>query len=381
MSSQPVRNLQIISSPGVGGREIDVPVLAKKLIEQGHPTWVMCRPGTLVEKLSQQWSLPIVPTLMNWYFNPKEIVKIAGFLRKKRIQVIHAHWSKDLSNIILAAKLAGAIPVVLTKHVYATESKKDVFHDWVYRHTDLVIAISDLVAENVFQTVKIDRNKIITIYNGIDLNQYWNPALNSVRDLRQEFGVPSQQPILGYVGRLNQGKQPHLIIEAFIQLAHTFPNWHLVLVGKAVGEKEEQYARQLVDQVKQAKLDDRIHFTGYRTDMPSVMHTFTIFACASKFESLGMVMVEAMAMERPALGPNSGGVPEIIETEKNGLLYEAGNVNDLVRKMEILMAHDDRCQMMGKVGRKSVLEKFNLELMAQEVVAAFRTVLKKVHAD
>jgi glycosyltransferase involved in cell wall biosynthesis len=377
MLQEPIRNLQIISSPGIGGREIDVPVLARKLIGLGHPTWIMCRPGTLVEKLSREWGLPIVPTRMNWYFNPFAILVLARFLIKHRIQIIHAHWSRDLSNLILAAGLAGEIPIVLTKHVYSTEKKHDFFHNWIYRHIAKVIAISDLVAENVAETVCLPRQKIITIYNGIELQKRWNPELIRNVDLRADFGVPAGKPIVGYLGRLNKGKGLHYILEAFSRLAEDFPEWHLVFVGKAVGEQEQAYAQELRVTAEEYHLQNRVYFVGYRTDAPAVMSTFSLLVNASEFESLGMVMVEAMAMERPVIGPGTGGVKEIIESGRCGELYEPGNSKDLTIKLRRLMC-DSRMRLdMGKQGRQIVLRKFNLDLMAGQVLAVFRDVLQK----
>lgn len=366
----------MISSPGVGGREIDVPVLARKLLAQGHPTWVMCRPGTLVEELSRRWNIPTVPTGMDWYFNPLDILKTARFLRREKIQVIHAHWSKDLSNLILAAGLAGGIPLVLTKHVYATEAKHDPFHDWVYRHVDVVIGISHLVSKNIEKTVRIKKEKIVTVYNGIELQTHWNPSMKELHDLRADLDLPAGTPMLGYVGRLNQGKQPHLVVEAFRRLAGRFPAWHLVLVGKAVGEREEAYAKELKQKVARAGLGGRVHFMGYRTDMPSVMHSFDALACASKFESLGMVVVEAMAMEKPVLGPKSGGIPEIIADGRCGYLFTADDADDLEKKMQALLADPGKARDMGRAGREIVLEKFNLDLMGRRITDIFRPLLK-----
>jgi len=376
MPADPIRNLQVISSPGVGGREIDVPVLARKLLSRGHPTWVMCRPNTLVAQLAQAWNLPQEPTHMRGYLDPLNIFALARWLKQKKIDIIHAHWSRDLSNLILASGLAGNIPIILTKHVYATENKHDLFHAWVYRHTDIVIAISDLVAENVHQTVRMPREKILTIYNGLELNHQWNPEITGDSDRRKNFKVPVGSPILGYVGRLNRGKRPGLIMEAFARLSSRFPDWHFVLAGKAVGRSEEHYAEGLKQKARDLGLAERAHFVGYQTDMPAVMHTFNILACASEFESLGMVMVEAMAMRRPVVGPDSGGVPEIIVPGKNGEIFRSGDIEDLTEKLAGLMADPDRCEKMGSLGREIVKRKFNLDLMAEQVAGVFQKVLK-----
>jgi len=371
-----LRILQAISSPGVGGREIDVPVLTRQLVRLGYPTWMLCRPGTLVEKLGRDWQLQVVPTRMKGYCDPGPVWELARFLRRERIQMIHAHWSRDLANLIAAAGLAGGIPIVLTKHVYATESKRDLFHDWVYRRVRAVIAISRLVEDNVARTTATPKAKIYTIYNGIDTKQEWDPDRMVGQDLRPDFGVPTGAPILGYAGRLNRGKSPHLLLEAFAGLAGRYPDWHLVLVGRAVGAQEEAYAAALRTSARERGLSDRVHFAGYRHDMPAVMRTFDVAVCPSEFESLGMVVVEAMAMERPVVGSNSGGIPEIIEAGVNGELFQPGDAGDLAAKLEPFLAEPELRARRGAAGRKRVLEQFSLEGMAESVVKLFETILQ-----
>jgi len=374
--AEPIRNLQIITSPGVGGREIVAPVLARALASQGHPTWLMCRPGTLVERLGREWGLRVSTTGLSGYCDPIQVWNLARFLRNQRIQIIHSHWSKDLSNVILASGLAGRIPVVLTKHVYATDNKHDPFHAWVARHTDIFIGVSRLVSDNVIATLRVPREKVVTVYNGIDL-AHWNPNQAGLRDLHADLGVPDGKPILGYAGRINHGKGPHLILEAFAGLAGDFPEWHLVLAGKPVGADEETYALALRERAKVLGLDSRVHFPGYRPDMPEVMRTFEIFACASAFESLGMVLVEAMAMERAVVGPNTGGVPEIIESGVNGLLFRYPEVADLKNKLAWLMRNPGERKRLGRAGRETVVLKFDLDGMARQVVGIFKHVLGK----
>jgi glycosyltransferase involved in cell wall biosynthesis len=363
-----------MTSPGVGGREIIAPVLARQLAQQGHPTWLMCRPGTLAERLGREWGLTVQATRLSGYCDPPNILRLARFLRQNRIQVIHSHWSKDLSNLILASGLAGSIPIVLTKHVYATNNKHDPFHAWIGRHTDRFIGVSQLVSANIVQTLRVSPAKVVTIYNGVDLETEWNPEKQAAGDLRPEWGIPKGQSILGFAGRINRGKGPHVILEAFACLASRFPEWHFVLAGKAVGEQEEIYQQALQKRVAELGLTRRVHFLGYRPDMPAVMRMFDIFVCASEFESLGMVAVEAMAMERPAVGPDSGGIPEIIVPGETGELFRPGDGADLTEKLSRLMADPVLRQSMGLAGRRLVLRKFSLDRMAEEVAGVFREV-------
>jgi glycosyltransferase involved in cell wall biosynthesis len=376
MDPNRVRNLHIITSPGVGGREIVPPLLAQALQNAGQPTWLAARPGSLCERLGREAGLPVWPTTMHGYADFSAVLALAGFLRRERIQIIHAHWSRDLSNLILASGLAGHIPLVLTKHVYATEPKRDPFHSWVYRHTDKVLAVSRVVAENVLKTVRINPVKVVTVYNGLDLRGRWNRTRVAEADLRAQLGVPAGAPVLGFAGRINAGKGPHLVWEAFTRLAPRYPAWHLVMVGRAVGEAEEKYLADLRAGIVAAGLEKRVHLTEYRTDMPEVMHTFDVLACPSAFESFGMVVIEAMAMGCAVVGSNSGGIPEIITPGVNGELFAAGDSRALAERLEPLLANPDLRRRLGEKGFETVNERFGLEHSARQVLEIYRPLLK-----
>ncbi len=375
-SDAPVCSLQVISSPGVGGREIYAPVLARKLGAQGHPAWVLARPNSLVARLAGEWGLPVVTRAQQPYFDLPFILWLVRFLRTNPIQVIHAHWSRDLSNLILAATWAGRrLPVVLTKHVYATEPKRDPFHAWVFQHTDRVLGVSRLVADNVIATVPIQPSKVATCYNGLDLDRVWNPDLVAGIDLRAEWGIPTNAPVLGYVGRLNAGKGVQLVLSAFDQVAGVFPDWHLALIGRAVGPAETAFAEHWQQWSSRQAWAERVHWLGFREDMPAVMQTINLLACASAFESLGMVVVEAMAMERPVVGPDTGGIPEIITPGRGGELFRYPDAGDLAAKLMPLMADPALRRRMGREGRQVARERFDLDRAARDTVALYRELL------
>jgi glycosyltransferase involved in cell wall biosynthesis len=218
-----------------------------------------------------------------------------------------------------------------------------------------------------------------TVYNGIDLETYWNPALVDAAVFRTNLGIPTGEFCLGFVGRLNQGKGAHFVLDSFLACAHKLPGWHLVFVGKAVGDSEENYLARLRAVCDASPHRKRIHFPGYQTRMPEVMAGIDILANASEFESLGMAVVEAMAMAKPALGPAAGGIPEIIEHERTGFLYRPNDRNDFTLAFQKLAKDAKLREKLGKHGREVTLRKFNLTLMAAQIADLFGRVLNAPH--
>lgn len=351
-------------------------MLARQLLALGHPAWLLCRPGSVAERLGREWQVPTVAGpagRLHGYVHPA-IFSLAAWLRRHRIQIIHSHWSRDLTNLLLAAHLGGRLPVVLTKHVYSTQVKRDPFHSWLYRRVAAVIAVSRVVAANLLQTTRLRPEKIVTIYPGLDVDRTWNPQ-KVHPDLRRTWGVPRGAHVIGYAGRLNEGKGPHLVLEAFVNLAPKIPDWHLVLVGRPVGEQETAYADGLKAEAARRGLAGRIHFPGYCDDMPAAMQAFDLLVCASRFESLGMVLVEAMAMAKPVVGPDAGGVLEIITAGANGELFRSQDAADLTVRLKPLLASRERRERLGRAGRRTVLEKFDLKKNAQACAELYRRLL------
>jgi glycosyltransferase involved in cell wall biosynthesis len=375
MPGSSLRVLQAITSPGVGGRELFPASLTRQLLRRGQQVWLACTPETTLHRLARDWDLPTVPLRLRGYFDLPAILRLARWLRREHIQLIHAHWSRDLSNLIVAARLAGNPPLLLTKHVYATERKRDFFHDWIYRNVARVFAVSRLVADNLLATTTLTPEKILTLYPGLDLQNEWQPARLGAVNLRTEFGVPAGARLLGFAGRWNAGKGLQVVVEAFGRLATRFPEWHLAVVGRAVGPQEEEFAAAVQRGVRDAGLAERVHFVPYRTDMPAVLRTCDVVVCASVFESLGLVVAEAMAMERPVIGPDSGGVPEMIVPGVNGELFRTGDAADLADKLAGLLADSELRRRWGLAGRRLVEEKFDLETMTTRTLNTYADVL------
>lgn len=312
-------------------------------------------------------------TSTHWgYLNPLGILALARFFRKHRIQIIHAHWSRDLSNLIPASALSGRPPIVLHKHVAATEPKRDIFHDWIYRHTDRIIAISELVRKNLLSTVRTSPGKVTLIYNGLDLNGEWSLERVRQQEINPALGLGAQDRILGFVGRLNPGKGVAGVITAFLKLAPDFPDWRLVLVGRAVGSEEERFVQEWREILDARGLATRVHWLGYREDVPALMRAFSILVCASKNESFGLVAAEGMAMECAVLASRSGAFPEIISPGMDGELFDPGDWADLTEKLRGLMGDQERRRGLGTAGRLTVLRRFSLEKTTAHLLEVFQ---------
>ena len=160
------------------------------------------------------------------------------------------------------------------------------------------------------------------------------------------------QVVVGLVGRLAPWKGQDVFLRAF---AEAFPDrGHAVLVGSAMFG-EEAYEQSLHDLVRELGIEDRVHFTGFRDDVPAVLRELDIFVHASTIpEPFGQVIIEAMAAGLPVIAAGAGGPLEIITGEVDGLFHEPGNAHDLAAVMKRVASDPELRGRLGDAARESV---------------------------
>ncbi|MCT7654757.1 glycosyltransferase [Oceanimonas sp. NS1] len=162
--------------------------------------------------------------------------------------------------------------------------------------------------------------------------------------------------LIGLVGRINQAKGQHLLIEAMAQLAPRHAELHALIVGHAM---REEYLEGLKQRVAALGLQDRIRFLGF-TDQPhAFMQACDLMLTTSRNETFGLVTVEAMRCGTAVIGANSGGPLEIIEDGRDGLLFESGDAKDLASKIEQLYADQALRTRLAAAGRDKAARQFD----------------------
>lgn len=155
-----------------------------------------------------------------------------------------------------------------------------------------------------------------------------------------------------FVGRLVKNhKRPHLLIEAFAQIADAFPDWQVEFWG---AEDKKSYTKELHDLIAKHHLEDRIFLKGSTQDVETVLRTGDIFAFPSAYEGFGLALAEAMSMGLPPVGyRNTPAVNELIHDGENGFLCDDG-IDDFAAHLRTLMADPALRIRMGSAARVSM---------------------------
>lgn len=211
--------------------------------------------------------------------------------------------------------------------------------------------------------------KVRLVYNGIDPAPFGSVVQTEVDALRRELGLDGV-PVVGVFSRIAPWKGQHVMLEALTRL----PGVHALLVGDAVFG-EHAYTEVLRDQSKTLRIEDRVHFAGFRRDIPQLMRLSEVVVHTSVDpEPFGRVIVEGMLAGRPVVATRAGGVLEIVEDGTSGVLVPPRDATALASALSDLLADPARADALAEAGREAAVKFFSLRAMLEGITRQLQEV-------
>jgi glycosyltransferase involved in cell wall biosynthesis len=237
----------------------------------------------------------------------------------------------------------------------------------ILRDADAFVAMSRLIRDEIV-SAGVAPEKVRHIPHGVDMDRF-RPADAKEREaLRRRLGLPPDGLIVAFTGRLLRGKGVEALLDAF---ASQEPRAYLLIVGSGAGQ-----ALSVEDTVREraarGDLAGRVIMTGRVENVEDYLRASDIFAFPSVFEGLGLSLIEAQACGLACVASRTGGIVDIIEDTKNGLLVNPGQVEELGAGLAALLSDEDRRRGVGLAGRKSALERFDIQDSLDRYRALFR---------
>jgi glycosyltransferase involved in cell wall biosynthesis len=299
--------------------------------------------------------------------DPHLLWRLARFLRACRPDVVHTHLIHGDLYGTLAARLAGVPAMVSTKHNDNAFRRRGFYARLdraLARWQDRIITISHHLKRFCIEVEGLPPEKIVPIHYGLDADAFLRPR-QSGKDVRQEFGIPSDAPLVGVVGRLTEQKGHRYLFQAFARVLEALPSAHLLVVGD--GELRPALERQ----VAAAGLGQRVTFAGWRRDVARVMAALDVLAMPSLWEGFGLVLLEAMAASRPIVASRVSAIPEIVTHGETGLLVPPKDVAALARALLNFLRDPARAKEMGRRGRERLAQQFTVDRMVEQIQAVY----------
>ena len=283
--------------------------------------------------------------------------------KSKDFDLIHANNQKGFV-VAAIARLFGGAPVVwhlhdiLTANIFSATNRKIAvtLANWFATR---VIVNSQATGE-AFLAAGGNRKLLRTVYNGFDSEKF-DQINDNQATLREELGLPCDRPLIGMFSRLSYWKGQHVLLEA----ASKLPDVHVLLVGDALfGEAE--YTEKLKNIAAQESLKGRVHWLGFRQDIPALMKACDAIAhCSTAPEPFGRVIVEAQLSKRPAIATIGGGTSEIIENGVTGLLIPPNDPQLLADAMHLIFSDLPATQRIVETAYIQAQAKFSIISVCQ----------------
>lgn len=249
---------------------------------------------------------------------------------------------------------------------------------WVLALTGRILAREIIVdAESIARQLIpiVPRDRVHVIWNGVDTREF-SPQVDGTR-VRTEWQLGTGDLAIGVAGRLTRWKGQHLLIDAFARLAPKFPNARVFIVGSALFDSDA-YARELQARVHELGLADRVIFAGFRWDMPQVFAALDVVAhTALDKDSTPLAVISAMASGKAIVCARVDGTAQLFDDGTDGLLFVPGDVDDLSKKLEMLLQDMELRKRLGYAARLKAERELSVERFTIECERVFERAVEK----
>jgi glycosyltransferase involved in cell wall biosynthesis len=245
------------------------------------------------------------------------------------------------------------------------------FEEGMLKRARKIIAVSHFTKWELTSYYKIPANKIRVIHNGVEVNKF-KPAVDK-RKVKEELGINPDDLAIVSVGRLYARKGLFTLIESMPAVVKRFPKAKFIISGK--GQSDEMH--KLIAYADKLGVKNNIIFTGYYPDkkLPKLYQAADVFAFSTFYEHHPFAVLEALATGLPVVTTTVGGIPETIESGKNGFLVEPFHPRQFCEKILYLLEHPAFAAEMGAKARKTIVEEYDWRIVVKDAMKVYAEAL------
>lgn len=332
-----------------------------------QPCVILGSEGLLADRI-RQLSLPVyvepIPeNSRNFVSLIKWGVKVSQIARMLKPDLIYIN---TLRSIIFTSSFLKLLrkPVVWHEHnIQPSFIRRTVLNLLALWLPNRIIAVSQAVADPYWDIIR--KHKIQVIHNALDLSDF---SREFPKDIRKEFNIPDKDSIVTVTSVLRPWKGHEYFIRAAHLVKRKYPESKFLILGEEVMKKDKGYKQWLAELCKSLDLENDIIFTGFRDDVPHILLQSDIIVLPSILpDPFPTVVLEAMAAAKPIVATDIGGIPEMVENEKTGLLVPPKDYEALANAiLRLLMDREFACRL-GRSGFTRLTKAFGIDRFNQEI--------------
>ena len=373
--------LQVIPRLGYGGAETGCYDLAHYLHEQDCKSYIVTSGGELIKyidkkkvkliKLPVQSKNPLIILI-----NSIALTLLILFLN---ISIVHARSRAPAWSCYIATKITRRKFVTTFHGTYNFKNSIKKFYNSIMVKSDVLIAGSNFIFSHIsenYQKFLNSKKKFLVIFRGINTEYFDSDAIKKkdIDKLKATWKIEDNKKIILLPGRLTAWKGQEMFIEAINFFKQSNPELDFVAVILGDDQGRTVFRKKLERLVEQFNLTQNIKFVDNCNVMPVAYYISDVIVSSSiEPEAFGRVSVEAQAMKKPIIASNIGGSKETVIDNKTGLLFESGKPKSLCDKLnEIIKLDTLTLDLMGREGRKNVINRFNIEKMCLNTYSEYK---------
>jgi glycosyltransferase involved in cell wall biosynthesis len=364
-------------TPQIGGAELQMFLLAKFLNKTVFTPILACSNFPALDKWCEKFekeSIKVIRLNVKHKHDPRHFIQLKKIIKSEKINLLHAHvWNP--ASCRYAFNAAKNISIITTEHdPFKLPLIKNLFKKRTLKKVAKIIAISEnnkKLLENLYPEHK---NKIQVIHNGIDTT-WWQSQLLRITEedinkiKTQTFHAKKDTLIIATIAELHERKGLKYLIQAIPEITQKFPNIKLIIIGE--GSQRDFLERV----IKKLEIRNHVELLGHRKDIAKLLKSSNIFCLPSRREGFGLVNLEAMMIPLPIVATSVGGIPEIVQNEKTGLLVEPENSEALAKALIQLIGSSELRKKMAEAGFDRVTNHFDAKKMAEEYEKTYNSVI------
>ncbi len=358
------------ASDGWGGQEIRILAELNWFGKAGHRLLVFAPKHSCLLKRAAEEGFETFPYAFTKSSQFVDLPRLLGDFRRLKPDVVCTHSSVDSRVGLIAALLAGVKGRVRYRHV-SVPVRDTFWNRFLYRNcARQVVTTASCIKRQLEDSLGALPERVSTVATGVRPPAFEGERESARLALARRLDLPEASRFLGCVAVLRSWKRQDLLMQAWDGLASSFPMHHLLLLGGGPGRKRLSAFRENLTSAA------RIHLVGHVEDPWPWFRGMDLASLPSdKDEGIPQSLLQAMFAECPVVGSRAGGIPEIVEDGRTGLLAETGSADSLATALEACLGDRDEAGKRATTALRCVKKNHTLEVMGEKMLVVFRNSL------
>ncbi|HEY3267058.1 MAG TPA: glycosyltransferase family 4 protein [Armatimonadota bacterium] len=353
--SQALNVVHVVSGNSLAGVERHVLLLARSQMAHGMGVHVAFRRGGWFAQALRESGIPHTPLPMRGTLDPITLAQLVRLAFRERADVVHGHLSRGMVYALATARLTG-LPSVGTDHMGAAH--------WTMPYLDrLIVPTAGFLRQAPYPLAE---SQVAMAPNGVDLEALQEDAWRAAEE-RRSWNIPAEALVVGVLGRLSPVKGHDLLLRAVATMSDR-ERPYLVFAGP----EEAEWGRRLRQLATTLGLDAATRFLGPRQNVGAVLAAFDVVAMPSLMEMCPLALLEAMSLGCPVVACEVGGIPDIVDDGRTGLLTPSQDPAALADALHLLLSNRPLRLRLGAAASKEAANRFTAKAMAHAIERIYR---------